>query len=363
MRVYLGKAFLILLGTVFPFLLLELLVRLIPFAVLPPPLNTLVEEMDTGARRYYREDKELRHTIKRDTDLEFKHPEFSFRLKTNLNFPDAGFRGGTLGGPVWGIALGDSFTFGAGVNQDATWVARLAALAQRDVINLGVSGYGPTQYTRALEKYGLPLKPKIVFYTLYTNDLEDCVRFEQWLNGHRRKMSIKRYLRQNSITYNLFSKLTGLRKSKSRYIEVPDLGVMLIPRKLNDPYDLGKTKYSSGWTLAARQIEKAYEYSKRIDAKFVLLYFPSKEEVYWDRVKATAQRFSSFEKWRDKLRNDVEEFCASRQLFCLDLNTALRAKGSNGEKLYFSVDFHWNEIGHRAVAEEIHKFLSNTKIL
>jgi GDSL-like lipase/acylhydrolase family protein len=357
MRDYLVKAFLIFGGMIFPLFLLELVVRLLPVTVLPP-------QLDTGVRRYFREHKELRYTIKRDTDVELKHSEFSFRLKTNLNFPDAGFRGGTLGRPAWGVALGDSFTFGAGVNQEATWVARLADLAKRDVINLGVPGYGPIQYTRAFEKYGLPLTPKIVFYALYTNDLEDCVRYEQLLRGHKRKMSVKRYLRENSVVYNLFSKLTGLKKRRSRYIEVPNVGMMLIPRKLNDPYDLGKDKYSSGWTLAARQIEKAYEYSKRIDAKFVLLYFPSKEEVYWDGVKATAaKRFASFEEWRDKLRNNVAEFCASRQLFCLDLSTELRARGSNGEKLYFPIDTHWNEIGHRVVAEEIYKFLSKAKIL
>jgi len=41
----------------------------------------------------------------------------------------------------------------------------------------------------------------------------------------------------------------------------------------------------------------------------------------------------------------------------------LRARGSNGEKLYFPIDTHWNEIGHRVVAEEIYKFLSKAKIL
>jgi hypothetical protein len=356
MRAYLGKAFLIFLGIVFPLVLVELLVRLLPVAVLPT-------QLDTRVRRYYREDKELRHTIKRDTDVELKHAEFSFRLKTNLNFADAGFRGGTSGRPVWGIALGDSFTFGAGVNQEATWTARLAALAKRDVINLGVPGYGPVQYTRALERYGIPLTPKIVFYALYTNDLEDCVQYEQWLRGQRKRMSVKRYLRQNSVVYNLLNQLKTFKKPRSRYVEVPNVGMMLIPKKLNDPYGLGKDKYGSGWTLAARQIDKAYEYSKRINAKFVLLYFPSKEEVYWDGIKATAKRFATFEDWRDKLRNNVVEFCASRQLFCLDLSAVLRARGSNGEKLYYPIDIHWNEIGHRAVAEEIYKFLSEAKIL
>ena len=99
--------------------------------------------MALGTRRYSRPHDDLKYTIKPGTDFELKQPEFVFRYKTNLNFPDAGFRGGTLGGPVWGVAVGDSFTFGSGVNQEATWVAQLAALANKDVLNLGVPGYGP----------------------------------------------------------------------------------------------------------------------------------------------------------------------------------------------------------------------------
>jgi hypothetical protein len=136
-----------------------------------------------------------------------------------------------------------------------------------------------------------------------------------------------------------------------------------MPRKLNDPYGLGKNSYDSGWTLAKRQIEKAYEDSKRINATFVLLYLPSKEEVYWERIKATAQRFSSFEERSSKLIIDLAEFCSARGLFCLDLSPALRARGSKGEKLYFTINIHWNEAAHRVVAEEIHKFLTGAKIL
>jgi hypothetical protein len=363
MRAYLGNALLILLGIAFPFLILEVLVRALPLAALPAPLIPVVEEMHHVARRYFRADKELRHTIKRNTDFDLRRPEYTYRLKTNLNFSDAGFRGGTLRGIAWGLALGDSFTFGAGVNQEATWVAQLAAFAKQDVINLGVPGYGPNQYTRAFEKYGVAIRPRIVFYSLYSNDLGDCIRFEQWLNGRSRRMTVKRYLRENSVSYNLFNKLTNLGEREPRYLEVANVGVKLFPTKLKDPYELGKNKFGTGWALAIHQIEKAHEHSKRIGAKFVLLYFPSKEEVYWDHVKAAAQRFPSFEEWRDRLRTNVAEFCASRAVLCLDLSPALRARGSKGARLYYPIDIHWNETGHRVVAEEIYKFLVDSKIL
>jgi hypothetical protein len=79
-----------------------------------------------------------------------------------MNLNHAGFRGGTLGGPAWGVAVGDSFTFGLGVNQESTWVARLARLSKREIVNLGVQGTGPQQYTLTLERFGVSLRPKII---------------------------------------------------------------------------------------------------------------------------------------------------------------------------------------------------------
>jgi hypothetical protein len=363
MRTFFGKALAILFGVLFAFFLVEVLGRVLPASLLPGPFNILIQEMAVGTRRYSRPHDDLKYTIKPGTDFELKQPEFVFRYKTNLNFPDAGFRGGTLGGPVWGVAVGDSFTFGSGVNQEATWVAQLAALAKKDVLNLGVPGYGPFQYTRALEKYGGSLSPRIIFYVLYANDLADSIAFQQWLNGRQRKMSHKTYLRRNFITIHLFNKLRGWRKSKKRSVEVPDVDVKLVPRRLSDPYGLGKNSYDSAWTLAKRQIEKAHEDSKRINAAFVLLYLPSKEEVYWDQVKAKARRVASAEERSDRLNIDLSEFCSARGLWCLDLSQALRARASKAEKLYFTINIHWTENTHRVAAEEIHRFLTGAKIL
>ena len=176
-------------------------------------------------------------------------------------------------------------------------------------------------------------------------------------------MSHKTYLRQNSITVHLFNKLRGWRKSKKRSVEVPGVDVKLLPRRLSDPYGLGKNSYDSAWTLAKRQIEKAHEDSKRINAAFVLLYLPSKEEVYWDRVKAKARRVASAEERSDRLNIDLSEFCSARGLWCLDLSQALRARASKSEKLYFTINIHWTENTHRVAAEEIHRFLTGAKIL
>ena len=76
------------------------------------------------------------------------------------------------------LALGDSFTFGQGVDYEDTFVARLerdpGALRWR---NAGHGGYGPAQYRQVLE-YLLEqgLDPEVLLVGLYLgNDYHDCV--------------------------------------------------------------------------------------------------------------------------------------------------------------------------------------------
>jgi lysophospholipase L1-like esterase len=72
------------------------------------------------------------------------------------------------------LVLGDSFSYGVGVEDDQTYCARLAALAPGlEVINAGVNGYGTGQQLLALREEGPALQPAIVVVGFFWNDLED----------------------------------------------------------------------------------------------------------------------------------------------------------------------------------------------
>ncbi len=71
------------------------------------------------------------------------------------------------------VFLGDSYTFGSGVEDDETFVARLERrLADTTCYNLGIGGFGVDQMWMALEHYGLPLEPDTVVLTFIRNDLD-----------------------------------------------------------------------------------------------------------------------------------------------------------------------------------------------
>ena len=79
----------------------------------------------------------------------------------------SGFRGPSAGEGAPGrsrvLLLGDSLTFGTGVDDGETFAAQLAKLAPAlEPLNLGVSGYGTDQELLLLEREGLPLRPAVV---------------------------------------------------------------------------------------------------------------------------------------------------------------------------------------------------------
>ena len=79
------------------------------------------------------------------------------------------------------VGIGDSFTYGIGVDGHATFLARIeAALAARlshpvEAINLGLPRYWPDPETLVLEHYGLRFQPDVVVVGVSANDVADTL--------------------------------------------------------------------------------------------------------------------------------------------------------------------------------------------
>lgn len=70
------------------------------------------------------------------------------------------------------LVLGDSMTYGTGVDDDETFCARLAALDPRlEVINAGVNGYGTSQELLLLQEKGPLVRPDVVVVCVFFNDI------------------------------------------------------------------------------------------------------------------------------------------------------------------------------------------------
>lgn len=100
------------------------------------------------------------------------------------------------------VALGDSFTYGWGVNLDDTWVKRLEAALIADgydieVLNLAVPGFGPAEYADTAEKVIPILKPDLVLVgVVQGNDLE---QLDHSYSGLRQKSVVAETIRLDEL--------------------------------------------------------------------------------------------------------------------------------------------------------------------
>jgi lysophospholipase L1-like esterase len=98
-----------------------------------------------------------------------------------------GFRGREVGsskpaGRFRIVAIGDSVTFGWGVNDSETFCSQLEQLLHRrlpdrdlDVVNLGVGGYDTRQEVLLLERNVSRLQPDLVLVGFYSNDVPEAL--------------------------------------------------------------------------------------------------------------------------------------------------------------------------------------------
>jgi hypothetical protein len=110
-------------------------------------------------------------------------PEF----RTEIRLNSQGYRGPECQ-PGSILCLGDSFTFGHGVEEGQTWVRLLGSQLNQPVINAGYhGGLYPDGYLVYLRGEGLRLKPSQVVVALFVgNDLDDASLPERTQDGWTR---------------------------------------------------------------------------------------------------------------------------------------------------------------------------------
>ena len=192
------------------------------------------------------------------------------------------------------VALGDSHTQGFEVHQDYTY----SSIIQRylngkgikaEVINTGVSGFSNAEELLLLENELVKYEPDYVVLGFFANDFQDNLKSALFMldsennlvrtdkRKHIPGVKIQnliysipgiKWLSENSYFYSvLFNKVWIFFKKllvKKPAADVMDVAVST--KKTFSNYDI---------TLAARLIEKIYQSSKSIGAKFILLDVPA----------------------------------------------------------------------------------------
>jgi lysophospholipase L1-like esterase len=237
------------------------------------------------------------------------------------------------------VAVGDSFTFGNGVEIEEAFPSLLERrLPATEVINLGVPGYGVDQQLLMLESRGLRFYPDVVLLGLHTPDV---FRNTQAFHGQHAK-PLFRLRKDGGLT------LTG--------VPVPPPGAPR-PRQPAGLLDrsrlfqllwvrLERHGFGEVWEVTAGILQRMQAASEGAGARLVVLLLPPQYAVYGSRLEKASQTHTIAL---------IAEILRENRIEHLDLTPLLAAQVEREpeEPLFYSKDGHFTPAGNEVIAREV----------
>lgn len=355
------------LSLVLALLVVELIPRLLPQSLLPAKVRAVQRIYDArdSWKGMMRGDAELGFVLLPDLDLEFPSEDRTIAIRTAaLDGFDIGHRQIGTSAPYDAVALGDSFTFCDDSTAEDCWVRRLGEMTGLSIATLGVNGYSNLAEARLLKKVGPSLAPKLILVGFFPNDFKDNLHFRNWTESdsddywtwqqQKRRSDTSDFLATHSFLYRLID--AARRYGKRETYEHNQDGLDFIFRA--DSW--WKTVLENpGATPGYQLTETAFADMKRtaaeLDAKLVVLFFPFKEQVYWD----IARRYT---RDGDKISQEdidapvtaVMNFLDGENIDYCNLAPDLRSAAASGAaQLYLKAGAHWTATGNAEAAKSI----------
>jgi hypothetical protein len=287
--------------------------------------------------------------------VEYGNPEYRVMVgHGSLGFRGGGFRREKTPGKVRVLALGDSMTYGLGVEDDETYSAVLEKLDPRlEVVNAGVAGYSTAEELLLLREQGLRLAPDVVLVAFLWNDLKEAykgmygrftlqdgvLRFTPAPSGSPAPPMLK----PKRVRHPILSRSYLYRFASDR---VKVLRYWLSPREL--ALFLSGGELEEAWSLVLALLREIAALAQAHGAKFLLVVIPDQVQVEPDA------RVVGLDPAVFGVQERLRAFGQSEGVAVLDLLPGLAERyGRDGEKLHHRYDRHWTPVGHRAAAELI----------
>ena len=243
------------------------------------------------------------------------------------------------------LLLGDSFTFGYGVEDDSTYGRQLERLfvdqpaecGRIEVLNAGVNGYNTSQELAWLRRSGLNFRPDLVILAFTPNDImteNEGKRMLRW-------PLLKELLSRSALYQFAAPRLKALvyRKAGKAYQDTLSLFLQ------------GDAAVDSRVEGLRAQLAEFHQAAVSHDFQPVLVVFPFAEQVIR----------REFQAWPPPA---IEQQASSDQLPLLDLLPVFRDAVDRGESVYLNEPTrHPNGRGHQITADSLYAFLGNHRLL
>jgi hypothetical protein len=288
------------------------------------------------------------------------------------------------------VALGDSFTFGAAVEADEAWPARLQAQlnhgrspARWQVVNAGMPGHGTGQELLLYRMLEERLRPDVVVLGLtVVNDVLDnlCIEEASYtpkpavpcfvLDGDRLHLvapaksadppparASRPRLRVADFVLGQARRLTvghprllALAGWSGMAMDLP-----YVPATVASWYD---PRYAEpGWRLTQRLLIELRQHLAARRVPLVVLIIPAALQVdasLQSALRTLGHRHASVQAFLaepDRPQRLVTELCRGAMLECLDVLPGVLELEARGTRTYYAIDNHWTPAAHALAAD------------
>jgi lysophospholipase L1-like esterase len=269
------------------------------------------------------------------------------------------------------VTLGDSLTFGYGVEDADTWPAIIdRALPQLRVVNLGLIGASPEQYVRVYETFGTPLEPKVVIVGMYPdNDFWDAELFATWWESKvggsymvwrnlgrlkptdkglkRLSKQAQTFLKQHSLLYNLAEYARNLYRGRNhaepKSLRLDDGSQMYLWPSHFASRVTGATSDQPAFHFVRQALTRLQALTTQQGVRLIVVIQPSKEQVYMPLLGETVPNPNTH----------LIEALTQLGIDYLDLTPVFQKRAKSGEALFLPRDTHPNRQGYALIAQEI----------
>jgi hypothetical protein len=261
------------------------------------------------------------------------------------------------------LLLGDSFTYGTGVNDDETFAHRIElglSDVPVEVINAGNGGTGTDYGLKFFVTLGVEFRPDLVALCFYANDFKDNERLEYFAVDEKGSLQVKALDQTVWARKAFLASIPGydwlcchshfFNLLKQRAIH------FLKNRSQNVVIDYGG-KTSGFSTVAGRRLTKVFiqHLKKAADAEgieFVIFYIPSEADLNTFRTSNSCSCDES----------SLLEIAAATSTSAASLTLPLACSGNSIEQLYFSEN-HWRPIAHRIAGSFMSSYIRQERHL
>jgi hypothetical protein len=277
------------------------------------------------------------------------------------------------------LVLGDSMTYGVGVEYEETYSAVLESLDPRlQVINTGVPGYCGEQELLLLEEFVGRLAPDVVLVAYFWNDLwgpiQGDFRHFEVRDGVLRKLDYEPITEQHPMFARLREKYEdriegyGFVTFQSHLYRFLSDRFKLLGYAIRDLRGeapevergghIDLQQEAEAWELSFALLRAQRDLARAHGAKFTVLVVPDQVQVEPDVKVYDVPRVL----WG--IQEHVVGFARREGIPVVDPLEAMRAiRERDGLPQYHRIDRHWNRVGHRHMAEVLLSELRRMEIL